>query len=163
MPALNIPRREGLPELESDVLSVCRKWLAEQPDISVHRNKVGSASMTVDDFTRAGLGYEESKTASNVVQNRFRGMRFGLAVGSSDLIGSLTVECYRFDVGPNFLPGKHRIARALAIALKQPGKRPTKDQERFLSAKRAIGWVAFWADDLETVQDMIGRARRWEI
>jgi hypothetical protein len=158
MPAIVKPGREG-PELESEILRDVRKWLAQQPDISIHRNNVGSASMTVEDFTRAGLDYESAKTASNVVQSRFRGMRFGISIGSSDLIGSITVRC-----GPlSAMPAQFTIARSLAIELKQPGKRPTEDQERFLEAKRKIGWVAFWSDNLGSVQDMIGRARRWEL
>lgn len=162
MPKLNLPRRDDLPQLESDVLRECREWLAKQPDISIHRNNVGSASMNVDDFIRAGMPPEFAKMAANCVQARFRGMRFGLSIGSSDLIGSIQVNdvSRRGDI-PEI--ARRMMPRFLCVELKQPGKRPSDDQERFLEAKRRIGAVAFWADNLATVQDMIGRARRWEI
>lgn len=173
MPKLNLPRRDDLPQLESDVLRECREWLATQPDISIHRNNVGSASMNVDDFIRAGMPPEFAKMAANCVQARFRGMRFGLSIGSSDLIGSIQVQPFvsRDVLGPGIVgtidPYPYlrvvTVPRFLCVELKQPGKRPSDDQERFLEAKRRIGAVAFWADNLATVQDMIGRARRWEI
>jgi hypothetical protein len=159
MPAIVKPVREG-PPLESDVMREVRKWLAAQPGIRIHRNNTGMAHVSIEDFVRAGLDPEAARAAHSCVRSKFHGMHFGLAIGSSDLIGSITVPCvihtdddgYRVDV-----------ARFLAIELKQPGKKPTDDQERFLEDKRNAGAVAFWADNLATVQDMIARARRWEI
>jgi hypothetical protein len=156
VPAIVKPSREG-PMLESELLIDVRKWLASQPDVSIHRNNVGSASMTADDFARAGMDRESAETAAGVVSARFRGMKFGLSIGSSDLIGSLTVDLSGFGVIHS------KIARFLAIELKQPGKNPTDDQARFLDDKRKAGAVAFWADNLQTVIDMIQKARAWEI
>lgn len=138
MPKLIKPTREG-PPLESDVMREVRKWLAEQPDIRVWRNNTGALK-----------------------DERGRVVTYGLAVGSADLIGSITC-----DVGlthaPTYPAINHKIARFLAIELKQPGKKPTEDQERFLETVRRDGGVAFWADCIGEVMAMIGLAREWKI
>lgn len=156
MPAIVKPTREG-PALESDLMRDVRKWLAEQPDIRIHRNNTGVAHVSVGDFVRSGLPPEIARTAYSCVRAKFHGMHFGLAIGSSDLIGSLTVDLSGFG-------GIHsKIARFLAIELKRVGKKPTDDQERFLADKRAAGGIAFWADNIQAVKDMIVKARLWEI
>ena len=58
-------------------------------------------------------------------------VRYGLAVGSSDLIGMVTAV---FD--------GHRIGRFLALEVKRPGERATKDQLLFLRVVQARGGVA---------------------
>jgi hypothetical protein len=144
MPKIQKPEREG-PPLESEILRDCRMWLASQPDIVIHRNNTGKL--------RDANG---------------RLVTFGLAEGSSDLIGSLCVPIrapypgYE-DSNPPIVHARRDIARSLCIELKQPGKKPTDDQVRFLESHAKAGWIAFWADNLQTVIDMIGRARRWEI
>jgi hypothetical protein len=138
---LKRPRREDLPALESDVLRECRKWLAEQEDVRVWRNNTGAL--------RDANG---------------RTVTYGLAKGSSDLIGIVRVTVPYGHPGSERHPAIARyIARFLAIELKQPGKKPTEDQERFLEVVRASGGVAFWADSLDTVISMIEKARRWEV
>jgi hypothetical protein len=169
MPAIVKPTREG-PPLESDVMREVRMWLAAQPDIRIHRNNTGMAHVSIEDFVRAGLDPEAARAAHSCVRAKFHGMHFGLAIGSSDLIGSITVVAYERDavvrwhdtMGAQAVRA-HHIARFLAIELKQPGKKPTDDQERFLEDKRKAGAVAFWADSLPRVEEMISKARRWEI
>ena len=58
-------------------------------------------------------------------------VRYGLAVGSSDLIGMVTAV---FD--------GHRVGRFLALEVKRPGERATKDQLLFLRLVQARGGVA---------------------
>jgi hypothetical protein len=159
MPAIVKPR-EG-PALESDLMRDVRKWLASQPDIRIHRNNTGVAHVSVEDFVRSGLPPEIARTAYSCVRAKFHGMHFGLAIGSSDLIGSLTVRTVVTDGLNRYRPAE--VARFLAIELKQVGKKLTDDQERFLADKRAAGGIAFWSDNLQTVKDMIEKARRWEI
>jgi hypothetical protein len=150
VPAIVKPSREG-PALESDLMRDVRKWLAEQPDIRIHRNAAGFFKVIDENGT-------------------IRKMRTGLAIGASDLIGSLTARVAPViaihDGGRvDYVLSKdiRSVARFLAIELKQVGKKPTDDQERFLADKRAAGGVAFWADNIQTVKDMIEKARRWEI
>jgi hypothetical protein len=147
MPSVIKPARSG-PPLESEILRDCRMWLASQPDIVIHRNNTGKL--------RDANG---------------RLVTVGLAEGSSDLIGSLTVwslpltVVHHPDGRVDYVASKDRqsIARSLCIELKQPGKKPTDDQVRFLESHAKAGWIAFWADNLGEVQRMIERARRWEI
>ena len=58
-------------------------------------------------------------------------IRYGLAVGSSDLIGMVTAV---FD--------GVRVARFLALEVKRPDNRPTQDQLSFLRLVQARGGVA---------------------
>lgn len=72
-----------------------------------------------------------------------RKVRYGLAVGSSDLIGILAPE-----------------GRFLALEVKAPGKRPTPEQERFLALVTRSGGVAAVVRSVEDVRVLIDRARR---
>lgn len=134
MPKLIKPQRVGHP-LESDVMREARKWLAEQPDIRVWRNNTGK------------LKDENGRLVT-----------YGLSVGSSDLIGLIRVPANGYDKSQT-----QYVARFLAIELKQPGKKPTEDQERFLETVRKDGGVGFWADSLVLVREMIALAREWRI
>ena len=145
---LTKPTRSG-PPLESDILRDVRKWLAEQPDVRVWRNNTGKL--------RDANG---------------RLVTFGLAEGSSDLVGIIRLPCqpvvevHHHDGGRvDFVASRvvREVARFLAIELKQPGKKPTEDQMRFLDTINRDGGVGFWADNLATVIDFIARARRWEV
>ena len=55
-------------------------------------------------------------------------IRFGLCVGSSDLIGSVT--------------GDDGRATPFALEVKSSVGRPTEDQRRFIEAVRRAGWLA---------------------
>jgi len=66
-------------------------------------------------------------------------MTFGLAVGSSDIIG-ITPE-----------------GRFLAVEVKTPKGRPTKEQLRFIEAVRAAGGIAGIARSVEEALDLIRR------
>lgn len=70
-------------------------------------------------------------------------IRFGLAVGSSDLIGWT-------------LTGKF-----LAIEVKRPGKNPTKEQQNFLDAVTKAGGVAGVARCVEDAVEIIHRDNTW--
>lgn len=65
-------------------------------------------------------------------------IRYGLAVGSSDLIGFVSI------VG---------VAVFVAVECKAPGKRPTKKQAAFMAAVNAAGGIALSCDSVETFQE----------
>ena len=67
-----------------------------------------------------------------------RWLRSGLCVGSSDLIG--------------WLHG----GRFLAVEVKQPGGKPTKEQEAFLAAVNAAGGLGILARSVEEFKNAIG-------
>jgi len=58
-------------------------------------------------------------------------VRYGLCVGSSDLIGIVTA-----------VVDGHTVGRFLALEVKRPNERPTKDQLLFLRLVQARGGVA---------------------
>lgn len=73
-------------------------------------------------------------------------VRFGLAVGSSDLIGWL---CSR-DAGGNIV-----VAIFCAIEVKLPGKKPTREQSAFIAAVKAAGGIAGVAHSVEEFRALI--------
>lgn len=62
-------------------------------------------------------------------------VRYGLAVGSSDLIGWYSTST--------------STAVFLAVEVKRPGEKPTTEQSRFLEAVRAAGGIAILATSVE--------------
>ena len=45
--------------------------------------------------------------------------------------------------------------RFVAIEVKRSGKKPTQLQENFIKAVNTVGGLAFWADNLQDVKDII--------
>ena len=72
-------------------------------------------------------------------------VKYGLAIGSSDLIGWTMID-----------------GRAIftAIECKLPGKRPTAQQQQFLDAVTAAGGIAAVAYSVKDVQDAIEAYRK---
>ena len=72
-------------------------------------------------------------------------IKYGLAIGSSDLIGWTKIN-----------------GRAIftAIECKLPGKRPTAQQQQFLDAVTAAGGIATVAYSVKDVQDAIEAYRK---
>lgn len=70
-------------------------------------------------------------------------VKYGLANGSSDLIGVLR-------------------GRFVALEVKRPGEKPTKDQEQWLSIVRACGGFAAVVTSAEEAVAAIERAARGE-
>lgn len=93
---------------EHAIQSDIRLTLGLDPDVVLWRNNVGL-------LERPGGGR----------------VRYGLSIGSADLIGIVTSV---FD--------GHRVGRFLALEVKRPGGRPTKDQLIFLRLVQARGGVA---------------------
>lgn len=75
---------------------------------------------------------------------RGRPVRFGLAVGSSDLIGWTMI---------------HGQAIFTAIEVKRPGGRPTPAQQAFLKAVRKDGGIGLCVSSMEEVMKAIGARR----
>lgn len=93
---------------ESSALHAIRAALAERPDVLIHRNNTG-----VD---------------------LARGVRYGLGVGSADLVGCVTV-C--------------GVAVALHVEVKSPTGRLSREQRLQAEALRARGAIAFVATSPE--------------
>lgn len=73
-----------------------------------------------------------------------RRVRYGLAVGSSDLIGLVD-------------------GRFCALEVKRPGERPTEDQRKFMNAVRVNGGFAAVVSSVTEAIDAIYRCRTGEV
>lgn len=125
-------------ELEADIMAEVRQALAALPDVTIARNNVGVATMG-----RAKV-------------------RYGLGIGSADLIGSLTIEMYVPQGNTNaWMPIK--IARALGVEVKRPGQKPDDDQKLWAEDRRRRGWIVGVVHNAAEAIELIERARRWEI
>ena len=91
------------------------------------------------------LGLVLWRNNTGLAVDGLRRIRYGLAVGSSDLVGILVPE-----------------GRFVALEVKAPGKRPTPEQERFLDLVRRSGGFAAVVRSVEDVRVLIDRARRGE-
>ena len=105
-------------EREKPIQEAIRAYLALERDLACWRNNVGVA-----------------KFGSSIV-------RYGLCVGSSDLIGIL---------GP--------AGRMIALEVKVPGGAPTDEQTRFLERVRSHGGFASVVHSVTEVRATIARAR----
>lgn len=87
----------------------------------------------------AWMGKQIHKAGDQVTLTNARMMTFGLCVGSSDLVG--------------IAPG----GRFLAVEVKTPKGRPTKEQLRFIEAVRNAGGIAGIARSVDEALDLIRR------
>ena len=76
-------------------------------------------------------------TGAMLIDHRF--VKFGFN-GCSDIIGQL------------------KDGRFLAVEVKRPGNKPTKLQNAFLDMVNANGGLAFWADDVFTVEEKLNES-----
>ena len=87
----------------------------------------------------AWMGKQIHRQGDQVTLTNARMMTFGLCVGSSDIIG----------IAPD--------GRFLAVEVKTPKGRPTKEQLRFIDAVRNAGGIAGIARSVEDALDLIRR------
>jgi hypothetical protein len=111
---------------EQAIQNRIRLDLGARPDVRLWRNNTGAV-----------------KTETGQL------LRFGLCVGSSDLIGLRTVT-----VTPEMVGTK--LAVFTAIEVKTPKGRPTEDQARFLSAVTALGGLAGVARSTDCAKGILG-------
>lgn len=109
--------------LEKTIQNKIRLALGREPDLTLWRNNTGHAS------------YEAEGGARKV--------RYGLARGSSDLIGILAPT-----------------GRLIALEVKRPGKSATEEQLLFLALVRRRGGFAAVVHSVEEARVAVDRARR---
>jgi len=112
---------------ESEIQHDIRVALGQLPDVRVFRNNVGVADV------------------------RGSKVRFGLAKGSSDLIGFI-----RHDFN-----GK-KIARFVSLEVKTPTGKTTEEQDLWIAAIRRFGGFACVVRSVEDALAAIERARKGE-
>jgi hypothetical protein len=89
-------------------------------------------------------------------------LRYGLCVGSSDLIGVLRIDRARIISGPSTHVAllNQSIGRFVALECKRPGEQLTEEQERFLALVRCLGGFACVVTSPEEALAAIERARQ---
>lgn len=112
---------------ESEIQYAIRVDLGRVPDLRLFRNNVGVADI------------------------RGSKVRFGLAKGSSDLIGFLRME----------IDGR-RIARFISLEIKTATGKTTTEQDMWLALVRAFGGFACVVRSVEEARAAIERARQGE-
>lgn len=104
--------------------------------------------MTLEAPIQARILLEASRLGLRVWRNNTGALRdkndrlvkYGLCVGSSDIIG--------------IAPG----GRFIAIEVKAPGKLPTPEQVKFISAVNKAGGAAFVCDDEKKLKSLLDEA-----
>ena len=86
-----------------------------------------------------------------------RTVTYGLAKGSADLIGSVTVRVWQ----PLHSGKSVDFARFLALEVKRPGKLPTEDQDRWLRIVYEMGGVAAVVTSAVEALAVITEAQTW--
>jgi hypothetical protein len=125
-PTVPLPPRPARKRRESDIVAEIRAAFAKYPWVVCFRNNTG-----------------------RLPNENGRLVKFGLAEGSSDLIGIVSVETI------NGMP----IGRFFALEIKKPGERPTKAQARFLDLVRSMGGAAGWTTSAEHAAEWIRDVR----
>lgn len=148
---LKLPKKPPRKATETNILLAIRSELTRRDDVVLFRNNVG--------MLKDGTG---------------RPVKYGLGVGSADLIGSVTVDILTGDLvdcplvidgAPIHYPGHRRttIARSLAIEVKRPGKKRTPEQIAWGELVTRMGWIYGVATSVADAVEIVERGKRWEI
>lgn len=117
-----IPKKPPKRVGESDVLRRIREAVGAIDGVTLWRNNTGML---------------EDRNGTKV--------RFGLCEGSADLVGIVEVPGDH-EAWP---PGPKTIGRFIAIEVKKPGKKPTKEQLAFLELVTKMGGYACWVTSVD--------------
>lgn len=96
----------------------------------------------------AWMGEIVAKDQNYLTLENYRPVKFGLAPGSSDLIGWQSIET---DIG--------RIARFIALEIKSARGRLSEQQQRFIDAVNAAGGRAGVARSVDEAHEIVGGFR----
>lgn len=118
------------------------------------------------DIRLAAADYPELvlwRNHTGVTQGEERVRRYGLAVGSSDLVGILTVKAERLCVEPGdplvCLGHEETVGRFIALEIKSATGRTTHEQDLFLALVRRHGGFACVCRSVDEFHRAIARAR----
>jgi hypothetical protein len=92
-------------------------------------------------------------------------VRYGLGVGSADLVGVVTMHRYTISFTSAEMAAaipQSGIGRAFALEVKLPGEKPTADQVKWLRAVRELGGFACVVTSIQEACDAVDRCRRGE-
>ena len=156
--------------LESEIQNAILLKYGQEPDLTLYRNNVGQLReewVTVEHLRsmvtivelrdRAKLGELIRKLISAPAHY----VRYGLGVGSSDLIGIVQVNrVVRRTTESGMTVSRQRdVGVMLAAEVKRPGKSPTKEQQLFLDLINSRGGVADCVHSPQEFGALLQRAR----
>ena len=117
----------------------------------MHRQlKAANLTQTPCILLRNNVGVAKVKSKDG---KKVRYIKYGLCVGSSDLIGWTTITITPDMVG-------RQAAIFTAPEVKKPGETPSKKQEKFLSAVKRAGGISCSAITIDDVKYAIEEWRR---
>lgn len=128
-----------MPKHEREVVAEILKGPASRPGVVLWKNPVGQARLGVP---------ERCPCCGARLPGRV--VRYGLATGSSDLVGIVSVE-----ISPEMVGS--RIGRFFSVECKRPGQRPRNDQRQWMDVVDSFGGLAIAADDPALVEQAIER------
>jgi hypothetical protein len=154
---------------ESEIQNGILERFGREPDVTLWRNNTGVAQSEV--VTRAHLERLLSFLAvpynpanqdrarhliKSLLEERPRFTPYGLCVGSSDIIGIVEKRFV-----PEDLIGRRLVVTGVTLALevKKPGRKPTKEQQLFLDLVNRRGGVGACVHSEDEAQFAIDRAR----
>jgi hypothetical protein len=126
--------------LESPIQNKIMLALGSRPDVRIFRNNVGNGFF--------GRAFEESGRCVTLID--YRRVQFGLAVGSSDLIGFKSVE-----ITPDMV-GK-RVAVFLSPEVKIPGASGKEHQKNWRDMVSSFGGISGIVKSVDEAQELVGK------
>ena len=87
-------------------------------------------------------------------------LRYGLGVGSADLVGIVTCVYVRGQI--ETYGNVVSVGRAFVLEVKWPGEKPTQDQVRWLQAVQRLGGFACVVHSVDEAMEAVERCRRGE-
>jgi hypothetical protein len=131
------------PEAEAQIQSAIRLALGQLPDVRIWRNNVGSGVIVkVSQLIGILTSKSGGTRAAIAFLKTLRPVTWGLAVGSSDLIGI---------VAPH--------GRLLSIEVKSAKGIVSKEQEQWIAIVERFGGVAGPARSVDEAMELVERAR----
>ncbi|MGB7568377.1 MAG: hypothetical protein WBM07_10975 [Chitinivibrionales bacterium] len=129
--------------LESPIQNKIMLALGGRPDVRIFRNNVGNGFF--------GKAFEESGRCITLID--YRRVQFGLAVGSSDLIGFKSVTITPDMVG-------RRVAVFLSPEVKKPGATGKTHQKDWRDMVNGFGGISGIVKSVEEAQELVGEPGR---
>jgi len=154
--------------LESEIQNAILIKYGREPDLTIWRQNTGVARSEV--VTRAHLERLLGLLAKpniegvrslllSLLRERPTFTRYGLCVGSSDLVGIVSIPRVLGMTNGQPVVGTERTGIFLAAEIKRPGKHPTKEQQQFLDLINSRGGVAGCVHSCDEFGALLEQAR----
>lgn len=124
---------------EKSIQDRIRAHIGKRPDCRLFRNNTGMA----------WRGQKQMSPPGMLILHRPVPIKYGLAKGSSDLIGIKSLVVTPEMVG-------QKVGLFVAIEVKRPGQKPTREQSDFIRMVDTMGGLAGVVDSVEVADVLVG-------